>query len=163
MFWSSSALISIYTCDQLREKDVDSLFLVVCILKNCIYILKTFYCKVKWKYRKSHQNIKLVNCFKVKTIAITIWDKRKKTLNFSAILVPRYESDTTSLSLSLFTFMHWRKDMATHSSVLAWRIPGTGEPGGLPSMGSHRVRQDWRDLAAAAAVPRQSFPPFKSN
>ena len=42
--------------------------------------------------------------------------------------------------------------MATHSSVLAWRIPGTGEPGGLPSMGSHRVRHDWRDLAAAAAA-----------
>ena len=41
--------------------------------------------------------------------------------------------------------------MATHSSVLAWRIPGTGEPGGLPSMGSHRVRHDWSDLAAAAA------------
>ena len=41
--------------------------------------------------------------------------------------------------------------MATHSSVLAWRIPGTGEPGGLPSLGSHRVRHDWRDLAAAAA------------
>ena len=37
--------------------------------------------------------------------------------------------------------------MATHSSVLAWRIPGTGEPGGLPSMGSHRVRHDWSDLA----------------
>ena len=42
------------------------------------------------------------------------------------------------------------KEMATHSSVLAWRIPGTGEPGGLPSMGSHRVGHDWRDLAAAA-------------
>ena len=42
--------------------------------------------------------------------------------------------------------------MATHSSVLAWRIPGTGEPGGLPSMGSHRVRHDWSDLAAAAAT-----------
>ena len=40
--------------------------------------------------------------------------------------------------------------MATHSSVLAWRIPGTGEPGGLPSMGSHRVGHDWSDLAAAA-------------
>ena len=36
--------------------------------------------------------------------------------------------------------------MATHSSVLAWRIPGTGEPGGLPSMGSHRVGHDWGDL-----------------
>ena len=41
------------------------------------------------------------------------------------------------------------KEMATHSSVLAWRIPGTGEPGGLPSMGSHRVGYDWSDLAAA--------------
>ena len=39
--------------------------------------------------------------------------------------------------------------MATHSSVLAWRIPGTGEPGGLPSMGSHRVRHNWSDLAVA--------------
>jgi len=42
--------------------------------------------------------------------------------------------------------------MATHSSVLAWRIPGTGEPGGLPSVGSHRVGHDWCDLAAAAAA-----------
>ena len=41
--------------------------------------------------------------------------------------------------------------MATHSSVLAWRIPGTGKPGGLPSLGSHRVGHDWSDLAAAAA------------
>ena len=40
--------------------------------------------------------------------------------------------------------------MATHSSVLALRIPGTGEPGGLPSRGSHRVGHDWSDLAAAA-------------
>ena len=44
------------------------------------------------------------------------------------------------------------KEMATHSSVLAWRIPGMGEPGGLPSMGSHRVGHDWSDLAAAAAA-----------
>ena len=42
--------------------------------------------------------------------------------------------------------------MATHSSVPAWRVPGTGEPGGRPSMGSHRVGHDWSDLAAAACV-----------
>ena len=42
------------------------------------------------------------------------------------------------------------KEMATHSRVLAWRIPGTAEPGGLPSMGSQRVRHDSSDLAAAA-------------
>ena len=41
-----------------------------------------------------------------------------------------------------FHFHAWEKEMATHSSVLAWRIPGTGEPGGLPSMGSHRVGHD---------------------
>ena len=44
------------------------------------------------------------------------------------------------------------KEMATHSNVLVWRIPGTGEPGGFPSMGSHRVRHDWSNLAAAAAA-----------
>ena len=58
--------------------------------------------------------------------------------------------------LSDFTFtFHFRaleKEMATHSSVLAWRIPGMGEPGGLPSMGPHRVGHDWSDLAAAAAA-----------
>ena len=45
--------------------------------------------------------------------------------------------------------------MSTHSIVLAWRIPGMGEPGGLPSMGSHRVQHDWGDLAAAAAYVPQ--------
>ena len=51
------------------------------------------------------------------------------------------------------------KETATHSSVLAWRIPGTEEPGGLPSMGSHRVGHDWSDLAAAAAgyVPKSGI------
>ena len=58
------------------------------------------------------------------------------------------ESDTTGR----LHFHALEKEMATHSSVLAWRIPGTGEPGGLPSMGSHRVGHDWSDLAAAAAT-----------
>ena len=52
-----------------------------------------------------------------------------------------------------FHFHAFEEEMAPHSSVLAWRIPGTGEPGGLPSMGSHRVGQDSSDLAAAAASP----------
>ena len=51
-----------------------------------------------------------------------------------------------------FHFHALEKEMATHSSVLAWGIPGTGEPGGLPSLGSHRVGHDWSNLAAAAAV-----------
>ena len=54
--------------------------------------------------------------------------------------------------LSDFTFsFHFhtlKKEMATHSSVLVWKIPRTGEPGGLPSMGSHRVGHNWSDLAA---------------
>ena len=60
----------------------------------------------------------------------------------------------TRLSNLTFTF-HFHaleKEMATHSSVLAWTIPGTEEPGGLPSMGSHRVKYDWSDSAAAAAA-----------
>ena len=47
--------------------------------------------------------------------------------------------------------------MATHSSVIAWRIPGRGEPAGLPSMGSHRVGHNWSDLAAAAAVHTEAM------
>ena len=49
--------------------------------------------------------------------------------------------------------------MATHSSVLAWRIPGTGEAGGLPSMGLHRVGHDLSDLAAAAIALLQTISP----
>ena len=65
----------------------------------------------------------------------------------------REESDTTEqlhFHFHAFTSHFLEKEMATCSSVLAWRIPGTGEPGGLPSMGSHRVGHDWSDLAAAA-------------
>ena len=60
----------------------------------------------------------------------------------------------TQLSDFTFTFHLYalEKEMATCSSVLAWRIPGTGEPGGLPSVGLHRVRHDWSDLAAAARM-----------
>ena len=55
-------------------------------------------------------------------------------------------------SFSNLACMHaLEKEMATHSSILAWRIPGTEEPGGLPSMGLHRVGHDWSNLAAAAA------------
>ena len=68
----------------------------------------------------------------------------------------------TRLSDVTFTF-HFHaleEEMATHSSVLAWRIPGTEEPGGLPSMGSHRVGHDWSDLAAAAAAAAQYYYDF---
>ena len=60
-----------------------------------------------------------------------------------------------------FHFHALKKAMAAHSSVLAWRIPGTGEPDGLPSMGSHRVGHDWSDFAAAAAIGLEIF--FQQN
>ena len=54
---------------------------------------------------------------------------------------------------TLHACMHaLEKEMTTHFSILAWRIPGTEEPGGLPSMGSHRVGHSWSNLAAAAAT-----------
>ena len=65
----------------------------------------------------------------------------------------------TRLSNFTFTF-HFHaleKEMTTHSSVFAWRIPGTGEPGGLPSMGSHRVGHDWSDSSSSFS----NFWPFR--
>ena len=58
----------------------------------------------------------------------------------------------TSLSLFTFHFYALEKEMPTHSSVLAWRIPGVADPGGLPSPGLHRVGHDSSDLAAAAVA-----------
>ena len=71
--------------------------------------------------------------------------------------VPGVAKSRTRLSHYTFTF-HFHaleKEMETHSSVLALRTPGTGKPGGLPSMGLHRVGHNWRDLAAAAAFLQQ--------
>ena len=58
-----------------------------------------------------------------------------------------YSKFDIELWMYTFHFHALEKDMATHSSVLAWRIPGTWDPGGLPSMGSYRVGHDWSDLA----------------
>ena len=68
--------------------------------------------------------------------------------------IHRVAKSRTQLSDFTFTFYFHalEKEMATHSSVLALRIPGTGEPGGLPSTGSHRVGHDRSDLAASAAA-----------
>ena len=70
-----------------------------------------------------------------------------KPCNKTDALLVRVMSDFTFT----FHFHALEKEMATYSSVLAWRIPGMGDPGGLPSMGSHRVGHDWRNLAGAAA------------
>ena len=68
----------------------------------------------------------------------------KTILNHYFSAINGIATSRTRLSDFTFTF-HFHaleEEMATHSSVLAWRIPGTGEPGGLPSMGSHRVGHD---------------------
>ena len=65
--------------------------------------------------------------------------------------VAKSQTRLSDFTLTLH-FQALEKEMATHSSILAWRIPGMGEPAGLPSMGSPRVGHDWSDLAAAAAA-----------
>ena len=98
-------------------------------------------------------------------IRLVLWHDSEKAMAPSPMLLPGKPHGRRSLVASVhgvaksrtwlsdFTFtFHFHaleKEMATHSRVLAWRIPGTAEPGGLQSMGSHRVRHDWRDLAAA--------------
>ena len=70
------------------------------------------------------------------------------------------QKSQTRLSDFTFTF-HFHaleKEMAAHSSILAWRISGTEEPGGLPPLGSHRVGHDCSDLAVAAAFKTHSNP-----
>ena len=100
-----------------------------------------------------------------KQLPVRLSEKAMATLQYSCLENPMdggawwaavhgVAKSRTRLSDLTFTF-HFHaleKEMATHSSVLAWRIPGMAEPGGLPSMGLHRVGHDWQDLAAAAAA-----------
>ena len=67
---------------------------------------------------------------------------------------------SSSPTIFWFTMYQTGEGMATHSSVLAWRIPGTGESGGLPSLGSHRVGHDWSNLTAAAADCKKDISRF---
>ena len=90
---------------------------------------------------------------------VTAYFHPSPQLNSSAPDLLMGFSPPTWLSDFTFTF-HFHaleKEMATHSTVLAWRIPGTGEPGGLPSMESHRVGHNWSDLAAARPFLRQCW------
>ena len=95
-------------------------------------------------------------------------DKRRRQWHPTPVLLPgkslgrrslvgcspwgRWGSDVTERLPFHFSLSCIGEEMATHSSVLAWRIPGMGEPGGLPSMGSHRVGHSWDEFTAAAAT-----------
>ena len=115
---------------------------------------------------KSRDIILLTNFHIVKAMVFPVGEGNGTPLQYSCLANPMdggawwaavhgVARSRTRLSDFIFTFtFHFHaleKEMATHSSVLAWRIPGTGEPGGLPSMGSHRVGHDWSDLAVAVA------------
>ena len=84
---------------------------------------------------------------KYKITQYTENEQMSESLSFGSLRSRAWVED-----LSVSSLFETEKAMATHSSVLAWRIPGTEEPGGLLSMGSHRVGHDWSDLAAAAAA-----------
>ena len=77
------------------------------------------------------------------------WMEEPERLQFMGLLRVGHDWAT---SLSLFTFMHWRRKWHPHSSVLAWRIPGMGEPGGLPSVGSQsRTRLKWLSSSSSSS------------
>ena len=80
------------------------------------------------------------------------WMEEPGRLQSMGSLRVRHNWVTSLFTFFTFHFHALEKEMATDSSVLAWRIPGTGEPGGLPSLGSHRVGHDWSDLAAVAVA-----------
>ena len=83
------------------------------------------------------------------------WNCTKNCTNFFPILWFPSFAGTRNLT-TVLSYICRRILAYTHSGVLAWRIPGTGEPGGLPSMGSHRVGHDWSGLAATAAYLRMN-------
>ena len=87
------------------------------------------------------------NCF----IPIPKKGNAKDCSNYQTIVLISHDSKVM-LKILQARLQQSEKAMAPYSSTLAWKIPWTGKPGGLPSMGSHRVEHDWRDLAAAAAA-----------
>ena len=139
------------------------------LLCDCIWKITLFYKSPKGNYLMESKTITFLRCLgKKNEQQFLAWNSLRDgegngtPLQYSCLENPMdggawwaaihgVATSRTRLSDFPFTF-HFHpleKDMATHSSVLAWRIPGMGEPGGLPSMGSHRVGHDWSDLAAA--------------
>ena len=112
-------------------------------------VLEKTLLRVPWTARRSNQSI-LKEISPEYSLEVPML---KLKLQYFGHLIQRTDSLVAQMVKCLpamqetrVQFLGWEdpleKEMATHSSVLAWRIPGTGEPGGLPSMGSHRVRHD---------------------
>ena len=135
--------------------------MILVLSKHCL----TFSCTVFLILDFKSKNFVYIHLY---YLILTVDSCRRRQWHPTPVLLPRKSHGRRSLVgcspwmaegrtwLSNFTFtFHFHaleKEMATPSSVLAWRIPGTGEPGGLPSMGLHRVRHYWSDLAVAAAA-----------
>ena len=95
------------------------------------------------------------------SVSIIMWVNSlfKNPFWISVLFLWRALTDTEVIlvGVGVWEWHALEKEMATHSSVLAWRIPGMGEPGGLPSMGLHRVGHNWSDLAAAAGEKSETM------
>ena len=116
------------------------------MLANTIVMITLWYINISNQHAVY---LKFIQCY-VNHISIKsqLYDEMVPKLYLFGRLYIRAISDFPFTS----HFHALEKEMATHSSVLAWRIPGTGEPGGLPSMGSHRVGHNWSDAVAAACI-----------
>ena len=116
--------------------------------------------------KESRMSLKFLMCsaqwmVMVQTITI-FWHVNTSRLRWLEKDQVGEEGQEFSLVIWLWLCKVLEKAMAPHSSTLAWRIPGMGEPGGLPSTGSHRVGHDWSDLAATT-VKLKYFPFMKTS
>ena len=121
--------------------------------------LKSLLMKVKEKSEKTGLKFNIQKTKIMATGPITLWQIDGKTMeivtDFIFLGSKITADDDCSHEIKRHLLLDTEKAMAPCSSTLAWKIPGTVEPGGLLSMGSHRVGHDWGDLAAAAAAPWQ--------
>ena len=142
------------------------LYIYICIyIYACIYVCVCVYTlpgfsvhgilqtKIKWSgfhallygiFPTQELNLCLLHCKQIQWATKKAW--------WAAVLGVAKSGTRLSDFTFTFHFHALEKEMETHSSVLAWRIPGMVEPDGLPSMGLHRVGHDWSDLAAAAYI-----------
>ena len=97
--------------------------------------------------------LKIFSCAYLSSVYLLLWSVFSNLLPiFCCFLKSSCFLAMTFWEIFMYSrYSSLEKERATHSSVLAWRIPGTGEPGELPSVGLHRVGHDWSDLVAAAA------------